>query len=97
MNLNYDLTQEALQELIATADRTITSHNIALDFDGEIIIDPEKHYPNVDIRRYKFCTHVKDASLRSKEMVEALYRSLVAMFQDEQLYIGNRGDMNIAA
>ena len=100
MNLNYDSSHMALLQLIATADASLDTHNIAIDYDGEVIIDPELQYPNVSLDRYKFCTHVRDISLRNTEMVKALFRSLLTIFDWDMYYIvDNRGDnkMSIAA
>ncbi len=97
MNLNYDTSQHALMALISQADQSVESHTIAIDYDGEVLIDPEIHYPAVDIARYKFCTHVKDASLRNDYMIHALYKALFSIYEREMLLIGYEGELNIAA
>jgi hypothetical protein len=45
MNLNYDSTQEALKELLASAKEELPSHYIAVDFDGEVRSTPSCTIP----------------------------------------------------
>jgi hypothetical protein len=95
MNLNYDTTTDALKELVAIADQKLFAHNIAVDFDGEVIIDPELHYPTVDIKRYKFCTQIKNESLRNAKKLEALQAALMSTFKTR--YTIGDSDIRIAA
>jgi hypothetical protein len=97
MNLIYDQTPDALQELAVVADRSLPVHNIAVDFDGEVIIDPELHYPNVDLRRYKFCTQIRDASLRNARKIQDLHQVLMSTVKDQLRTLGGYGDMSMAA
>ena len=76
MNLNYGYDKDAMMELISTADRTLDQHNIAIDFDGEIILDPEKNYPDVSLDKYLFATHIHDQSITESNMIRALYDAL---------------------
>jgi hypothetical protein len=97
MNLNYDSSHTSLLELIATADTSLETHNLAIDFDGEVIIDPELYFPQVPLEKYKFCTHVRDISLRKSEMVQALFRSLITIFDRDMYYMDHDDKMRIAA
>jgi len=82
MNLNYDPTETEFLAFVASADRQLDSHSIAIDYDGEVIIDAEKHYPHVPSDRYKFFTHIRDISLHSMDMLMALYKSLRLIFEE---------------
>jgi hypothetical protein len=98
MNLNYDPTEAALLSLISTTDSSMDIHNLAIDYDGEVIIDPEIHYPGVAVDRYRFCAHVRDASLRNIDMVKALCYSLLKVFETEVYYMDtDRNDPLTAA
>ncbi|MBS1617181.1 MAG: hypothetical protein JST76_01595 [Bacteroidetes bacterium] len=80
MNLNYGYDKDALKALVATADTTLEEHNVVIDFDGEVIIDPEKQFPNVPVAAYKFAAVVTDKVLRSGIMINAMYDSLEDIF-----------------
>ena len=93
MNLNYDLSTEALKQLVAKADQKIPVHNIAVDYDGEVLIDPELYYPQVDIKRYKFWARIQNASLRNFRNLQALHAILINEFNPQ---LGGN-EMRIAA
>jgi hypothetical protein len=48
MNLFYDPSLIALSQLIDNADKSLPAHNIVVDYDGEVIIDPEKKFAGVN-------------------------------------------------
>ena len=98
MNLIYDTTIDALAELVHTADKSLAVHHVAVDYDGEVIIDPEKHFPHVALPKYKFCTQIKDASLANVEKLVSLHRALLSSFKDQIRSISaHDGDISIAA
>jgi hypothetical protein len=80
MNLNYRYDKNALMALINSADESMLEHNLVIDFDGEVIIDPEKRFPNAALSAYKFCTKIKDKTLHSNMMISALYDALEIIF-----------------
>lgn len=101
MNLNYSATTEQLTELIERAQQT-SMHNLVIDFDGEVVIDPEVYYPEVALDRYKFSTKILDASLRNMETAQALYAALYVIYDSLQepqidVYAAQQEDMGIAA
>ena len=96
MNLHYDHSTPALIELISKADTKLLAHNIALDYDGEVIIDPELHYPQVDLRRYKFHTQIRSASMRNMRKLQALQTALLSAYSETLRTIGGH-DLRIAA
>ncbi len=98
MNLIYDTTIDALTELVNTADKSLSVHHVAIDYDGEVIIDPEKHFPHVALPKYKFCTQIKDTSLANVQKLVSLHRVLMSSFKDQVRSIGaHDGDISIAA
>ncbi|MBS1686103.1 MAG: hypothetical protein JSS76_15265 [Bacteroidetes bacterium] len=81
MNLFFDSGASALRDLVASADPKLYVHNIAVDYDGEVIIDPELHYPAVDLDRYKFCIQVRKSSLHNMRKLQTLYQALLSTFK----------------
>ncbi len=101
MNLNYSATTEQLTELIERAQHTST-HNLVIDFDGEVVIDPEVCYPEVALERYKFSTKILDASLRNLETAQALYAALYVIYESLEeprlpAYVTREDGLGIAA
>ena len=101
MNLNYPYDKASLQALTQTADKKLDVHTLAVDFDGEVLLDPEIHFPAVAVIRYKFCTQVHDEQLRDEVRLAGLYDALNENFNDRgnavQKYIGGKVDGKIAA
>lgn len=80
MNLHYEPTIAELRRLIESAQKSLTSHNIVVDFDGEVIVDPELKYPGIDLNRFKFRTRVTNLAKANERMLKALYTELTAVF-----------------
>jgi hypothetical protein len=102
MNLNYGYDKQTMTALAETADKTLDEHNVVIDYDGEVIIDPEMYFPTVALSSYKFATRIKDGSLRHEVMRAALYDALEMIHEmqcrEADLYIvGNKGPLKIAA
>ena len=101
MNLNYPYDKAALQALTQTADKKFDVHTLVIDFDGEVVLDPEVHFPGVATNRYKFCTQVPDEQLRDEVRLAQLYDALDEIFNGRGCaaprYIGGKGDGRIAA
>lgn len=84
MNLFYDPSILGLRQLVDTADKSLSTHNIVIDFDGEVIIDPEKKYAGVGLNRYKFRTKLNHSVLKSAEDLKALFHTLVSAYNGDQ-------------
>ena len=101
MNLNYPYDKASLKALTQTADKNLDIHTLVLDFDGEVVLDPEIHFPGVAVSRYSFCTQVRDEHLKDEVQLAALYDALDEVFNSpgypEQKYIGGKSDRKIAA
>jgi hypothetical protein len=80
MNLFYDPSIIGLRQLIDTADKSLSVHNIVIDYDGEVIIDPEKKYSSVGLNRYKFRTKMHQSVLRNAESMKLLLNRLVVAY-----------------
>jgi hypothetical protein len=82
MNLNYGYDKKAMQALTEQANKSLYEHTLVIDFDGEVIIDPERYFPDVSVTSYKFSTHIKDASLRNDITVRGLYDALEQIHEE---------------
>jgi hypothetical protein len=96
MNLNYHTTETEFLAFADSADRQLAIHSIAIDHDGEVIIDAEIHFPHISSDKYKHYTHVRDISLHNMSMLKALYRSL-RLILDEGFRHNDDQPMKIAA
>jgi hypothetical protein len=83
MNLWYKPSIDHLKELIDNAVPSFKEHNIALDYDGEVIIDPEIHYPHVPIHRFKFHTQIGHMAGKRKANLKMLFAELVRAFDPD--------------
>jgi|GEM_PF-1439121 hypothetical protein len=101
MNLNYPYDKASLKALTQTADKNLDVHTLVLDFDGEVVLDPEIHFPGVPVTKYKFRTQVREEHLRDEVQLAGLYDALNENFNGRgysvQKYIGCKVDRKIAA
>jgi hypothetical protein len=101
MNLNYPYDKASMKALTLTADKALDIHTIVVDFDGEVVLDPEIYYPGVEVSRYQFCTQVPDEHLRDEVRLASLYDGLDEIFNARsytaQKYIGGKASGRIAA
>ena len=87
MNLFYDPSLLALRQLVNNANASQPVHNVAVDFDGEVIIDPELHFPNVDINRYMFHTNINTVENKENNL-HSLFNKLIEAFNGNADYNG---------
>ena len=87
MNLFYDPSLLALRQLVNNAKASQPVHNVAVDFDGEVIIDPELHFPNVDINRYMFHTNINTVENKENNL-HSLFNKLIEAFNGNADYNG---------
>jgi hypothetical protein len=81
MNFNLEYSKGHLIDLVNHADMELDQHNLVISFDGEVMIDPEKYYPQVPVSSYQFSTCMQDASLRQNEMIGILYDTLEMVYR----------------
>ncbi len=87
MNLFYDPSLLALRQPVNNANASQPVHNVAVDFDGEVIIDPELHFPNVDINRYMFHTNINTVENKENNL-RSLFDKLLDAFNGNADYNG---------
>jgi hypothetical protein len=80
MNLNYECDLNAMKAWIETAEQNKYEHNLVIDYDGEVILDPEVKYPHVPLYQYKYKMTIMDSILHVQDMGTALYDALEHIF-----------------
>ena len=80
MNLFYDPSIMGLRQLVDTADKSLPTHNIVIDYDGEVIIDPEKKFAGINLARFKFCTQITNAVNSNTQSLMELFETLRAAY-----------------
>jgi len=81
MNLFYDPSITELRQLLDSAEKSINVHNVVVDFDGEVIIDPEMKYKGIDLNRFKFRTQISQAIKGNARSMRALFETLLEAYQ----------------
>jgi len=92
MNLFYDPSIAHLRQLVDTADKSLLANNIVIDYDGEVIIDPEKKFAGVELSRFKFRTQVTQAVTEDMQSLLNLFETLRAAYNGDrqQMHINRR-------
>lgn len=97
MNLFYDPSIVGLRQLIDTADKSLPANNIVVDYDGEVIIDPEKKFADISLNRFKFHTQISQAVKADIRSLKHLYETLLSAYSSNNHKIEViRGWKNIA-
>ena len=66
MNLFLNPSEREFRQLIIEAEKNNKFHDVVVDFDGEVLIDPQLEQPNLDLSKFKI--HIR----RSQQVKEAL-------------------------
>ncbi len=80
MNLFYDPSITELRQLVDSAEKSLNVHNVVVDFDGEVIIDPEMKYKGIDLNRFKFRTQISQAIKGNARSMRALFETLLEAY-----------------
>jgi hypothetical protein len=81
MNLFYDPSIIGLRQLIDTANKSLPVHNIVIDYDGEVIIDPETKFTGVGLNRFKFHTKLNHADKNNPRSLKILFEELLNAYR----------------
>ena len=76
MNLFDNPSVDELQTLLQSAPETKNIHDVVLDYDGEVLIDPQVNHPNLDLSKFKFRVQLTEFSKRALSMSSAPLRYL---------------------
>ncbi|MEP7171588.1 MAG: hypothetical protein ABI855_19610 [Bacteroidota bacterium] len=62
MNLFTNPSIQELNQLLSQCDTSASNHNLVVDFDGEVLIDPELQLPEIDLDKFKFRVRLQASS-----------------------------------
>lgn len=86
MNLFSNPSIQELNQLLSQCDNTALNHNLVVDYDGEVLIDPELQLPEIDLDKFKFRVRLqasgKDLLNRGSNWMRNLLNNLVYAWEN---------------
>lgn len=76
MNLFHNPSVDDLRSLLKSAPETKNVHDVVLDYDGEVLIDPQENHPQLDLSKFKFRVQLTEFSKRALMVGSAPLRYL---------------------
>jgi hypothetical protein len=64
MNLYYNPSMNELLELIRRTENHNNLHNLVVDYDGEVLIDPQILQPELEVSKFKVLLKLSDPSMK---------------------------------
>ena len=87
MNLFHNPSVDDLRSLLKSAPETKNVHDVVLDYDGEVLIDPQENHPHLDLSKFKFRVQLTEFSKRALMVGTAplryLYNNLMRAWNAE--------------
>ena len=80
MNLFYNPSMTDLRQLLSSSQKSSNVHNVVIDFDGEVIIDPEMKYQGIPLSKFKFHTQISQSIRNNAKGMKALFETLLAAY-----------------
>lgn len=77
MNLFFNPSVNELRKLIRETNNEKEVHHIVIDYDGEVLIDPEITQPELNLDRFKFRINLYE---RPKNFIKSKSEKLVTLF-----------------
>ena len=62
MNLFFNPSISEFKKLLNNTDNSLTVHDLVIDYDGEVLIDPHLQQPELDLDRFKVHVQLRDNS-----------------------------------
>jgi hypothetical protein len=94
MNLFYNPKERELQKLIKETHNNKKFHDVVVDYDGEVLIDPELEQPNLDLNKFKIHLRLSDRFIRALNMqskqLKNLYSNLQKAWNDKYNLVSYR-------
>jgi hypothetical protein len=88
MNLFHNPSVDELHSLIQGASESKNVHDVVLDYDGEVLIDPQLEHPNLDLTKFKFRVQLTEFSKRALAMgsspLRFLYNNLLRAWNSRE-------------
>jgi hypothetical protein len=97
MNLFNQPSLSGLHQLVETGSKSLSVHNIVVDYDGEVIIDPEMKFAGIGLNRFKFHTQISHALKNNKRSMKNLLETLVMAYSYNGLHISLPGKLKHVA
>ena len=86
MNLFSNPSIQELNQLLCQCDTTAPNHNLVVDYDGEVLIDPELQLPEIDLDKFKLRVRLqasgKDLLNRGSNWMRNLLNNLVYCWEN---------------
>lgn len=76
MNLFFNPQERELQKLLSQTDNSKKVHDVVVDFDGEVLIDPELNHPNLDLNKFKVHVRLSDRLTKVLQVQSGYMKSL---------------------
>jgi hypothetical protein len=93
MNLFHNPSVDELRALIQNAPQLKDNHDVVIDYDGEVLIDPQLQQPDLDLNKFKFRMQLNEFSKRALEMGSAplryLYNNLLRAWNADGYFSGS--------
>ena len=91
MNLFFNPSLISLRQLVDTGKKSLSVHNIVIDYDGEVIIDPETKFAGIGLNRFKFHTQISSSVKNNARALHMLFETLRAAYNNSgQLIVFNK-------
>jgi hypothetical protein len=90
MNLFYNPSITELRQLVDSANNNLDKHNVVIDYDGEVIIDPKMKYKGIALNRFKFHTTISESVKHNTRSLKCLFETLVEAYQSNGFQIQRR-------
>ena len=65
MNLFLNPSVSELHNLLQNAPESKIIHDVVIDYDGEVLIDPQLEHPELDLSKFKFRVQLTEFSKRA--------------------------------
>jgi hypothetical protein len=79
MNLFFNPSLGELRKLIRETNNEKEVHHIVVDYDGEVLIDPEIEQPELNLDRFKFRINLYE---RPKNFIRSKSEKLISLFNN---------------
>jgi len=79
MNLFFNPSLKELRKMFREIENDKNEHDVVLDYDGEVLVDPQIQQPELDLNKFKFRIRLNELSGDSLKsgLFQNLFRRLV--------------------
>jgi hypothetical protein len=91
MNLFFNPQKRELHKLISQANNGKQIHDVVVDYDGEVLIDPDLEQPTLDLNKFKVRVRLSDRLSRAlneqSNHLHSLFNNLQQAWNDKYTLI----------